>query len=195
MPIIEIKRQQRPNTSVAFYPESGAAPMVTARAQMQPYFDSGALTSTPVLSDDGLIQTRTITYDSLETWNAIDNIIGIELDASFKQYEELNGFASADEMLDQKYELQGIDNRFSATVVYNFPATAQAHAVRDQLAMTLSNFNSRVLSDLVVTDTAITVKLEYNNSADYSENVVPDFEYVQDMHDAGFTRTVTYALL
>lgn len=194
MSITEIKRFKRPNTSIPFYADSGLAPMLAARTQMQSYFDSGAATSVATVSEDGLTQTLTVTYDSMETWSAFETIIGVDLDDSFKQYVTENGFLTED-LTEPKYELHGVDGRFRTVIVYNFPETTEAHALRDQVAITAGDFNARILQDLVVTANSITITLEYNDDADFSENFFPDYPYVTDMHNVGFTRTTTYSLV
>jgi hypothetical protein len=81
------------------------------------------------------------------------------------------------------------------TVVYQFPDTPSANALRDTLAIEFGNFNARVLQDLTVVDRSITVVLEYRDSADFTENVLADFEHVIELNNAGVTRTITYSLV
>ena len=189
MPIIETRTHTRPSTATPLWSDSTGPALTAAMAAIQPFIDNGTLTLNRTISDDGLTITQILTYSDLETYSAVDTIFGLELNAEFMQYTSTHGISNDI----NTYQMTGIDQLFTNTISYNFAAGTMidGYLLVDFLPTKIAGDK---LQDLSVTETNITAVLLYDNSADYTQNAWLDLQFVERLHAAGVTRSISYSL-
>ena len=194
MLITEVRTHKRNNNSTSFWSESSLPEMLAATAAIQPYITDGKLTLNRVNSDDGSTMTQTLTYDSLETYSAVDTIFGIALNAEFVNYANANGITGITNE-SGSYVQTGIDQPFTCTTTYAFSPTAtmpNGQLISEFLLATIPGIR---LTNMEVNDTSIVATFQFENSADYTTNSWLDAPYCSDLHTAGVTRSYSYSLV
>jgi len=194
MLITEIRTHKRSNNSTSFWSESALPELNAATAAIQPYITDGKLTLSRINSDDGTTVTQTLTYDSLETYSAIDTIFGIALNAEFVNYANTHGISGISNE-SGSYVQTGIDQPFTCTTTYTFSPTAtmpNGQLVSEFLLATIPGIR---LTNMEVNSTNIVATFQFSNSADYTTNSWIDALYCPDLHTAGVTRSYSYSLV
>ena len=186
IPVTETKVFTRTSTNVGWPISIGTAAMNTFSTKKQAYLTAGNVTQTENLSGDGLTNTFVYVYNNLTTYSNFDTELNVALDSDFVTYADSSSINCVQTQ-------SGISQPFTCTNTYTFP-TAGA-PVHDALSTELSNNTNGKLSNLVVTSTSITSIHTYNDSADFSSNYWKDLPFTKDLHTAGATRTITYALV
>jgi len=189
MPIVEIRNHKRPNTSTQYFSESALPELTAAVTAMQPYIDDGRLTLSRVLSDDGLTMTQTLTYDSLETYSAIDTIFGIALNVEFINHAAANGIEP------ETYQQTGLDQPFICTTTFTFSPTATMSNGQLISEFLVANIAKIRLTNMEVNTNSIVATFQFDNSADYTANSWQDAPHCVDFHAAGVTRSYSYSLV
>jgi len=194
MPIVEIRTHKRPNSGTSYWSESKLPELSAATAAIQSYITDGKLTLSRVNSDDELTVTQTLTYDSLETYSAVDTIFGIALNAEFVNYASANGITGISNE-SGAYQQTGIDQPFTCTTTFTFSPTAtmsSGQLVSEFLVATIPGIR---LTNMEINPTSIVATFQFENSADYSTNAWLDVTYCVDLHAAGVTRSYSYSLV
>jgi hypothetical protein len=179
----------RPDTSNSFHVDTTSAIVSEYKTIREQYLTSGALTVNNIDSDDGLTRTVTAVYVDLATYGERDNFATVAFDADYHAYTTAHGQATA------SYTHAGIDSAFTCTTVYTFPSAGLpvhgtlVSAINDQ------NQNTQKLKSLTAEDTVVTVVHQYDNSADFTANFWGDYLLTPDLHVAGVTRTISYAMV
>ena len=193
MAITEIKKTIRSTTNDVFFTDS---PMTTDRQTLKssntPLVHAGKFTFTPVLSEDGLIQTNTAIFADLETYSQVDTAIGINIDHAYFTWATDNNLNQSE--IENQYTQLGIDQSFTCTTTYSYSNNIS------ELYPEFDSFISRIeLSPKLVSFTNTGSQLvavhEYANSSDFTENHWKDYSFVEALYSAGITRTITYALV
>jgi hypothetical protein len=195
MLITEIKTNIRPDASVPFFNQSGDSLHVSTLASIQSFKDAGKYVITSVISDDGLTQTNTNSFDSFETYSQVDTAFGIDLDFAYLTYIKNNNFVQHDwtSVAGRRagYTQTGINQEFKVTTTYTFPSGSSDFEKLFADALTsYEQFDNQV--DLVILESGIQVVHQYSNSADYTDFCFNDMFYVPQLHAAGVTRTIKY---
>ncbi len=208
MPIVEIKKSVRPNTSVlpiektnhpgfvahqqAIFNEFGAETVLVDTPEHRKISrDNGSVIVEGQFDSTGLILTRTSTFADLDVYNRIENILTVEFDYIYKQYFTDNNITTP---ATGQYIQTGIATPFSCTTTYNFPAgTLESDSMMLGFARFLQNSNK--LESFTNTATQIVAVHHYLDSADFTEYHFKDFQHIGFLHDAGATRTISYAML
>jgi hypothetical protein len=179
----------RPDTSNSFHVDTDSAIVSDYKTIREQYLTSGALTVNNIDSDDGLTRTVTAVYADLATYSERDNFATIAFDADYHAYTTTHGHATA------SYTHAGIDSAFTCTTVYTFPAAGLP--VHDILISVINDQNhiTEKLKSLTAEDTVVTVVHQYDNSADFTANFWGDYLLTPDLHAAGVTRTISYAMV
>ena len=189
MPITEIRTHTRPSTTTTLWGDSGLPELTACMTAIQPYITDGKLTLNRVNSDDGLAVTQTLTYDSLETYSAIDTIFGIALNAEFVNYASANGIEAG------TYQQTGIDQPFICTTTFTFSPTAtmpNGQLISEFLSATIA---ASRLTNMEIHTNSVVATFQFENSADYLTNSWLDVPYCVDLHTAGVTRSYNYSLV
>lgn len=206
MAIIEIKKSTRPNTSVEVFSKSnnsaktalleaignlfGAETVLINTATHRKISHTNGLIIEGQYLDDGLTFVHTTTFPTLEVYSQIDTLKSVILDYEYKQYSNANGLTHPEE----QYVQTGITAPFSCTTTYNFPAgTLESDSMMLGFARFLQNSNK--LESFTNTATQIVAVHHYLDSADFTEYHFRDFQHISFLHDAGATRTISYAML
>jgi len=195
MPITEIKRYIRPNTSTSFFSDvAGSLPGYTAsRDAVASYVTNGSVTINRAVSEDQLTQTNTITYQDLATFSAVDTLFSIHMDSEFVNHITSNGLDTATV---SSYSQTGIDQPFTCSVTYSFASGATivstGQLVNEYLPSVIS---SSKLTNIDVHATSVVATFQFNNSADYATNYWIDIGQVSILHTAGVTRSLVYSLV
>ena len=190
MAIVDTKILVRPNTSVPFFTDSGLPARTAAGTALSALSETGKYSSEYTVSEDQLTQTAVLTCADLETYSAYDTILGIALDCNYITYLEDNGFLMlSNTTTPRAFSNTGIDQPFTATHVYTFPTNDPTMGI---FASSISLDNTLAVT---VGENTVTVVKQYANSADYTDNIFNDLQYVKQLHAKGVTRTITYALV
>lgn len=206
MTIIETRFQRRSDASIPFFSEETNLPIFTAwQGSIQSYITDGKASATNTTSEDGLTHTRVFTYDSLETFSAIDTLRSIEVNNEYLNYTKSNSLIELDytqlENRRNTYQLSGIDQAFKVTTTYTFPAQDPSTYSQSSIMLVFSNALEHFADglskkiDTIIDETTITVIHQYNNAADFTDNCYNDLFFVPQLHEAGATRTIEYALV
>jgi len=179
----------RPNTTVDFHYRANTPEMTAASAVKQQYIDSGKMTTTTTVSDDELTLTLVSTSPDLEALGIRDTLVSLAIDAEF------NNYITTHEHVVTSYTLTGIDAPFTCTTTYTFPTAGLD--VHDILLTNISNdprAAAKILGNPIISDTSMSVTHKYDNAADYTANFFTEFHLANELHAAGVTRTITYAM-
>jgi len=192
--ITETKRLKRLDTGTAFFNESDSIPS-DVRSASTPFKDDGRITVKFVVSDDGLTQTETTTYNSLEIYSQVDTLKGISLDSAYFDYRIGHNFDTL-ERHDQ-YVQSGIDQAFTCTTTYTFPTGGQHSEILDLLVTMINDSNTdyNKLKDLTVNTDSVVVVHQYNDSADFTPNHWGDLALATMLQSVDCTRTIQYDLV
>ena len=195
MPITEIKRYTRPDTSTPFFSDvAGSLPGYTAsRDAVASYVTNGSVTINRAVSEDQLTQTNTITYQDLATFSAVDTLFSLHMDSEFVDHLNSHGIVTS---LASSYSQTGINQAFTCTVTYSFVSGATivstGQLVNEYLPSVIS---SSKLTGIDVHDTSVAATFQFNNSADFATNIWNDLVQVSALHTAGVTRSLVYSLV
>jgi hypothetical protein len=206
MTITETRFQHRPTTDVPFFNSSLNLPVLTAWiSSLQPYLTAGTVTKNVTVSSDGLDQTSVFTYDSLETFSAVDTLRSIEESNEYVNYTRTNGLIELDStQLDnrrQTYQLTGIDQPFTVTTTYTFPPVNPEQYSPTQIVAVFSNALETFATGLdkkkniILDEDVVTIIHQYDNASDFTDNCYNDLFFVPQLATAGATRTIEYALV
>lgn len=186
MAIVDTKIVVRPDTSVPFFTET--LPQFAGRAVMQSLKDTGKVTIVLTVSDDGLTQTNQITCVDLDAYSAFDTALDIDLDRQYVQYIADNNFRMlSKDTTPRVFTNTGIEQPFTATHVYTFQ---ENDPVMNIFAGAVGLHNGLTVT---VGENTVTVVKQYANSADYTDNMFNDLQYVKQLYSKGVTRTISYA--
>ena len=152
----------------------------------QAFIDAGNLTQSSATSSDGLVTTVTLVCDNLTTYSNLDTALDLGTVAEYVQYTLTTGLTNT-------VIQSGISQPYTCTNSYTFPS--EGLLVHDMLVSALSNNTHGKLSNLIVNNTNITSIHAYNNSDDFNSGHWNDIRLANDLHTAGVTKTVTYALV
>jgi len=190
MPITEIKQVARLSADDIFWNDVvKPAAFVATRDRL---FASGEWIHTVSLSEDGLVQTRTDVYQTLEVLSEVYTAIDIELKNLFRAHKiATNQYAYSPHTID------GFSGPFTVTSIYTFPAD-QIDIVT-QIASGHRAMDATGASVQVATATSLTVLNKYTDSADYQDRHIDSLpEFVADnaaeILAAGCVRTITFTL-
>ena len=205
MPIVETKKYTRPNTGVEFFNltnnpvlesvKQAVGYTLTEVEQTATYSKrttaDGKMIVERVISDDGLLQTCTVTFSDMATYSHVDSCIGIALDFAYKTYTETDDFVPPPA---PQYVQSGINQPFSCTTTYTYDSNIQT---------TYPLFNSFInvieasenLVELTNNGSVIVAVHNYQNSEDFNENHWNDYFFIEGLHTGGVTRTIVYATL
>ena len=192
--ITEIKRLKRLDTTTVFFNESNTTPS-DSRSAYTAFKDNGKITVTFVTGDDGLTQTETTIYDSLETYSQVDTFKDISLDSAYFDYRLAHNFDTL-ERHDQ-YAQSGIDQPFTCTTTYTFPTGGQHSEILDLLVTMINDSNTdyNKLKDLTVNTDSVVAVHQYNDSVDFTPNHWGDLALVTMLQSVDCTRTIQYDLV
>lgn len=178
----------RPDTNNSFHNDTTSDIVSQFKTSREGYITSGKLSVTQTDSDDGLTRTVVATFADLITFADRDNYITIEFDNDFYWYTNAHNHQIT------SYTLSGIDAAFTCITTYTFPSASLP--IHDALVIGINNQSTNnKLKNLVVEETVITVTHQYDNATDFSENFWKDFTLTPDLHAAGVTRTIAYAMV
>jgi len=177
----------RPDTSAEFYYNIVNDVQTSVKSSLAPHRDTSSLLVNATISNDNLNLTLVSTAADLTALGIRANIMSVALDNDFTTYTTQHSHTRV------SYTMVGIDAPFTCTTVYHFPTPGSAveTALNTQLS---DNIHGR-LSNLIVTTSTITAIHTYSNDADYSTNFWSDFSLIPDLHAAGATRTINYAMV
>jgi enamine deaminase RidA (YjgF/YER057c/UK114 family) len=199
MPITETKLAHRPNTSVSFWKDTAPAELAATRAKIQSLIDNGNVSYTTTLNDDQLIQTTVATFDTIETYNAVETAAGIELDNAYITYTKNNNMfylapQNPTTSRPMVYTQTGFDQPFTCTTVYTLP---EADSFIEAIGTVIQNSDSYgKLTSVTIAETSLTLVHTYNNSADFTEFYYDDLSAIPlGWAQKNATRTITYALV
>jgi hypothetical protein len=211
MAITKTTATTRPSTSVPFYTEAGRAAVAANNATTLPHFqtmaatlhtmrDAGQYTINESVSDDGLTQTRTLTYSDLAALSQAETAYSIDAAKEFQNYRISNGFVVQNSSnLDATQRagvlgLAGIDAPYTVTTTYTFTSPTDAYI--DTFVGGLENYDHfNKLTDLVINGANVVVTHQYLNSADQTAHPYLDMFFVPQLAEKGVTRTVVYAMV
>ena len=185
MAIVETKVVKKTNASVPFFSETDGATS-NVGTDIATLKSNGNLTVLKTVSEDGLIQTTVATIDTLDNYSIYDTALGIALDNAYVEYTTTNPFLTYHDTTFTPFTVNGIDNPFTATIVYTFPTPDIAMEI---FANSLSLING---FDVVVGANTVTVTRQFADSSDYTANYFQDLIYAQQLNAKGVTRTHTY---
>jgi hypothetical protein len=200
MPITETKLSYRPDTSKPFWKETSPAEILAARATFQSLIDNGNVNYVTTLSDNGLIQTVVATFDTLETYSAVETAIGVALDDAYMEYAKNNnmmGLGPTNPITGRRmyYTQTGIDQPFTCTTVYTIPEDPDSF-IEAMGTFIENNNNYGKLTNLTVLVNSLSLTHTYNNSADFTDYHYDDLSSLhQGWAARNATRTITYALV
>ena len=179
----------RPDTNNSFHVDTTSVTVSEYKTIREGYITSGKLTVNNIDSDDGLTRTVTAIYADLATYSERDNFITIAFDADYHAYTTAHGHTTT------SYTHAGIDSAFTCTTVYTFPSAGLS--VHDTLVAAIDEQNQRTqkLKSLTAEDTVVTVVHQYENSGDFTAKFWGDYVLTPDLHAAGITRTIEYAMV
>ena len=186
--ITDIKRLVRPSTSVPFFVTEPGQTIHSGSDAVAALREAGKLTVTFTNSEDGLVQTQTLTFADLATYTAYDTALGIDLDNQFIAYCLANNYVW--ESQTNPFENTGISSPFTCTTVYTFP---EGEATIEIFGTALA-VEPKVQS-VTVSGNTVTVVNQFANSADFTTNFFADNKFVPQLHSKGVTRAITYALV
>lgn len=202
MPIVEIKTVNRADTNTAFFNDSNNAVSMQTKAtigyvlveQTPTYLKvatpDGKIVNERTVSANGLTQTNTTTFASLEDYSRVETAIGIDLDDEYRQYIEEHSLDHSE----NQYTQTGINAPFTCTTTYSYTAnTSTLFPLFDYFVNALEA--SEKLISLVNTGTQVVAVHEYENSEDFTANHWADFPYVHSLRTGEVTRTISYASL
>lgn len=192
MAITEIKVITRPNTTVPFFGRSAEPASLEIRRLIAPFLLNNTLNWNVAVSDDGLTQTATSVFDSLETYSQIRTLSGIELDYAFRNYVEGADFVPP---TSKQYTQSGIDSKFTCTTTYSYnPDTISTdYPLWDSFIGVIEA--SDKLINLTNTGTDLIATHQYLNSEDYTENYWLDYRFINGLHDGHVVRTVAFEMV
>jgi hypothetical protein len=208
MAIVEIKKSIRPNTSVEVFNRSTDPVRISQKQATKDLlgdevvlidtgshkkfsYANGAVISEGQYESDGLTFVYTTTHSTLEVYSQLETLKSIALDYAYKQYVTANGITHP---ATGQYTQTGINAPFSCTTTYNFPTgTLESDSMMLGFARFLQNSNK--LESFTNTATQIVAVHHYIDSADFTEYHFRDFQHISFLHDAGATRTISYAML
>lgn len=206
MIITETKRNTRPSTDVPFFNTTDAPELTAVLAGVAPLLESGEATYVKTLSDDELVQTTVATFNSLEAYNHAENTHTIALDNAYLNYVNSNRFPTMPDYTQVEnrravYTQTGFTSPFTVTTVYTFPHVEPEDYVPDNIMAVFANsvesypdgLSKRI--DLILDENTVTLIHQYNDSADFTDNLYNDLFYVPQLAEKGVTRTITYSLV
>ena len=188
MQIIDRRQFVRPNTDISFFNET----TTPGRSAHKPVFDeliaAGKMQRDIVISDDGLTQSVTFTYDSLETLTARYNSVSIELNKEFFEYTTANGFVTT--LATQS----GIDVPFTCTTIYTYNEnTSTLYPKFEDFIQSLTV--SITLEEFTNTGTQLIAVHRYENSADYTATRWREGPAIVGLFEGGVTRSIEFNLV
>jgi len=191
IPVTITKTITRQSTNTSLSTDAGTIESTThIRSYIdtqQAFINAGNITQSQTTSSDGLTTTITLVCNNLTTYSNYETALDIGTGIEFRQYATSNG------IVNRTFLQSGISQPFTCTNVYTFPSAGlQAH---DDLVTLLSNNSTGKLSNLITTGTSITAIHTYNNSDDFNDTQWIDVSLFENLHTAGATRTITYALV
>jgi hypothetical protein len=208
MAIIETKLVTRPNTSKNFFNESSDPAFLEVKSQIKDAFGpykptvtesnysknenvAGTYTHERRISDNGLLQTSTATFNNLSMYSTYDSTFGIALDYAYKLYVEGEDFVPP---TGPQYTLTGIDAPFSCTTTYTYNSNTETNYPLFESFITTLEYSDKLVS-FTNSGTAITVVHHYQSSEDFTNNHWIDYTYISGLYAGGVTRTIAYAML
>lgn len=199
MAIVETKIKTRPRANVEFFsnsPESGAI-ISGIKSTVQDLYDDGKYSKVETYPDTvGNLELKQVnTFADLDTFGRIDTSKGIELDIAFINYYDQNDFSHPPEpqMANVYYKLEGIDDPFHVSTVYNFPTENDSYISVMTRSLEIAYDHKGKLVDTIVTSNSITVVHQYNNAEDFTATHYKDLlAYVPQLSAKNASRTITY---
>jgi hypothetical protein len=201
----------RTSTSVPFYVDAGRAAVAANDAATLPHFqtmwnaltnlyNAGKYTIAESVSDDGLTQTRTLTYNDLDTLNQAETAYDIANAREFQSYKinnnfvTINGATVSAEERGNLWRIEGIDSPYTVTTTYTFPNASDAYI--DTFVGALENYDHfSKLTDLVINGASVIVTHQYLNAADQTAHPYLDMFFIPQLAEKNVTRTVAYAMV
>jgi hypothetical protein len=211
MAIIKTTVLTRTNTSVPFYTDAGKAAIRANDSATLPLFqvmaakqnilrDAGKYIIEEAVSDDGLTQTRTLTYSDLDALSQGETAYDIATTREFQNYKinnnfvTINGSTVSAEERRNLWRIEGIDSPYTVTTTYTFPSASDAYI--DTFVGALENYDHfNKLTDLVINGANVITTHQYLNSADQTTHPFLDMFFVPQLAEKGVTRTVVYAMV
>jgi hypothetical protein len=197
MIITETKVSVRPNTSVPFFKETNPPELLAVQATVKSLRDNGNVTYVTTISSDGLTETAVATFDSIETYNAVETAHGIALDNAFISYVKSNNFSPRDfsKVEDRRstYVQTGFDQPFTCTTVYTWPETNPMISGIGASMQTNDVYGK--LTNVSILETSLSLTHTYDNSSDFTDHCFYDLYIVPRLFENNVTRTITYALV
>jgi len=189
MPIVETKKEIRENTDIVFWWDAvDQNTTVTVAAEA-----AGKLTRLKETSHEGLVGIYTLTFADLETYSAFDTAQSIAMRAQVANYRTLNSslYGNGNFGDVKMYAQSGLDDPFTLTVEYVFPAAS------DLLSSLINELEfSYNLIDLVATVTSVTSTHRFEHSEEF--NLLKfndrDVDLVLALNAENAVYTRTYAL-
>jgi hypothetical protein len=202
MAITETKIVSRPNNGIPFFSQTDNAELLAAKAAMGTFNwttnsethqtgtnASGSHIIERIYSGDFLTQTNKMTFDSVDTWSAVDSALTIALDKEYFVYAEANGLTH---LLDGQYTLTGIDTAFSCTTTYTYGSITDDSFFNIFLG---SLENSDNLTNFTNTGSQLIAVHAYVNAAEFTTDHWADRGFINFLQENGITRTISYALV
>jgi hypothetical protein len=191
--IIETKVTTRASTNDTFFTES---PQTSARQALKdtmvPLVADGKYTFSYTLNETGLVQTSTATFADLATYSQYDTSISIELDYEYNVWATANALNESE--IATQYTQSGIDQEFTCTTTYNYNSeTTDSYPLFESFIDVIESSDN--LINFTNTGNQLIAVHKYLNSADFTATHWKDYNFIESLHAAGITRTITYALI
>lgn len=194
MVITEIKVVPRASTSTPFYNQIVPVPEILAGVSVQTraMVEAGEISSlVSVISEDGLFQTNTRSFYSLEAYSKVDSLFGIQLEHALMEASEgTDGMVTRE----QQYKQTGIDVPFACTTTYTYPENVLELYPLFNSFVNIVEYSDK-LEEFVNTGTQLIATHHYDNSEDFTKNHWYDARYLEGMFTGQMFRTISYALL
>ena len=211
MAIIKTTTTTRADTSVPFYTSAGNAAIEAGNSSVLPQYqimypklqaliDAGKLQISETVSDDGLTQTRALTYSDFDTLSQSESAYSIDTIKEFQTYKisnnfvEINNSSVSAEERSRLWKLEGVDSPYTVTTTYTFPSASDSYI--DTFVGSLEvydHFNK--LIDLIIDGASVIVVHQYLNSADQTAHPYLDRFFLPALAEKNVTRTVRYAMV
>lgn len=188
--ITETRINSRKDTSVPFFLETDHQVCTEFKAGIAPFIANGSVTRSDTWSSDNLTVTRVKTFDSIDTFVAIENLCTIANDVAWQTYlaEHGSNFVT----VTPAYIVTGIDSPFDYIVTYSFASGAtllDGQKVVDAVPAAYISRNGTHITNVAVTDTSIEITHHYVDCADFSAHFPNDLGHVTTWISAGLTRS------
>lgn len=192
MIITESKIVTRPNTSKPFFNEIAPmpAPMAAVSDAIRPFVENGSVSAmVSTLSADGLVQTNTRTFSSLEIYSQVDTLFSIALEHALGQYYDGEEFVLTS---GNQYTQSGINQPFTCTTTYTYPTNIVELYPLFNSFVSIIEYSDK-LTAFSNTGTQLIATHTYDDSEDFTENHWYDYTYIGALFAGQVTRTIAYA--